>query len=127
MALVIVHRIVLREQVVPYGEGPGAPPKTAAEFWPRGMPLDLIEDRLALCFRQTVQARDIERGEEQGGASGQGMLDHRWMSPLGIGLGIAPRHLDGSAGALLWGRRPFHPIWLTYMDGIALQEQVLQW
>src|SRR5260221_12089153 len=49
------------------------------------------------------------------------------MSPLGIGLGIAPRHLDGSAGALLWGRRPFHPIWLTYMDGIALQEQVLQW
>jgi hypothetical protein len=118
MALVIIHRIVLCKQVVPCGERAGAPAKTAAEFRPRGMPLDLIQDGVALCFRQTIEARDIERVEERGGPSAQGMPDDRRMSPLGIGLRIASRHLDGGAGALLCGRRPFHPVWLPDMDGV---------
>src|SRR5437016_6080496 len=100
MALVIIHRIMLREEIVPYGKGAWAPTEPAAEFGPRGMPLDLIEDWAALCFRQSIQARDVERVEERGGPSGEGMSDHRGMSPLGIGLGITAGHLDGGAGAL---------------------------
>ena len=62
MALVIIHRIVLCEKIVPYSKRAWAPTEAAAEFGPRGMPLDLVEDWAALCFRQAVQARDVERG-----------------------------------------------------------------
>ena len=71
MALVIVHRIVLGKQIIPDGKSASAPAKPAAEFRPRGMALDLIEDGAAFRFAQALQARDIERVEERRGATGQ--------------------------------------------------------
>src|SRR5262245_47112143 len=64
MALIVVHGIVLRKQIVPNGESTGTPAETAAEFRPRCMALDLIENRAAFHFGEAIEARDVERVEE---------------------------------------------------------------
>ena len=85
---------MLCEKVVPNGNRALAPTKAAGEFGPCGVLLDLIENWAALRFSQTIETRDVERVEEQGYSTREGMSDDRRMSPLGVGLRIAPAHLD---------------------------------
>src|SRR5438132_11126658 len=76
LAVVIVHREVLRAAVVPDRERARRPAHAAGEFRPRLLLLQELDERAALRFRHVLEADGVAAAEIKRLAAGIGMRAH---------------------------------------------------